>query len=27
VVTHDEGVAGHARRVVRIVDGRLSEVT
>jgi ABC-type lipoprotein export system ATPase subunit len=27
VITHDEEVAGHARRVVRIVDGRLSEVT
>jgi putative ABC transport system ATP-binding protein len=27
VVTHDEGVAAHARRVVGIVDGRLSEVT
>jgi ABC-type lipoprotein export system ATPase subunit len=27
VVTHDEGVAGHARRIVRIVDGRLSKVT
>jgi ABC-type lipoprotein export system ATPase subunit len=27
VVTHDEGVAAHARRIVRIVDGRLSKVT
>ena len=27
VVTHDEGVAAHARRVVGIVDGRLGEVT
>jgi ABC-type lipoprotein export system ATPase subunit len=27
VITHDEGVAAHARRVVRIVDGRLTEVT
>jgi ABC-type lipoprotein export system ATPase subunit len=26
VVTHDEDVAGHAARVVRIVDGRLTEV-
>jgi ABC-type lipoprotein export system ATPase subunit len=26
VVTHDEDVAAHAGRVVRIVDGRLSEV-
>ena len=26
-ITHDDGVAGHARRVVRMVDGRLSEVT
>jgi ABC-type lipoprotein export system ATPase subunit len=25
VITHDEGVAAHARRVVRIVDGRLTE--
>jgi ABC-type lipoprotein export system ATPase subunit len=27
VVTHDEGVAGHARRLVGIVDGRLDEVS
>ena len=27
VVTHDEGVAAHARRIVDIVDGRLNEVT
>jgi ABC-type lipoprotein export system ATPase subunit len=27
VITHDEDVANHARRVVRIVDGRLTEVT
>ena len=27
VITHEEDVASHARRVVRIVDGRLSEVT
>jgi ABC-type lipoprotein export system ATPase subunit len=27
VITHEEDVAAHARRVVRIVDGRLSEVT
>jgi ABC-type lipoprotein export system ATPase subunit len=27
VVTHDEGVAAHAQRIVRIVDGRLSEVS
>jgi ABC-type lipoprotein export system ATPase subunit len=27
VITHDEGVAGHARRAVRIVDGRLTAVT
>jgi ABC-type lipoprotein export system ATPase subunit len=27
VITHDESVAAHARRIVRIVDGRLSEVT
>jgi ABC-type lipoprotein export system ATPase subunit len=27
VITHDEGVAAHARRMVRIVDGRLSEGT
>jgi ABC-type lipoprotein export system ATPase subunit len=27
VITHDEDVAGHARRVVRIVDGRLTEMT
>jgi ABC-type lipoprotein export system ATPase subunit len=26
VITHDEDVASHARRVIRIVDGRLSEV-
>jgi ABC-type lipoprotein export system ATPase subunit len=26
VITHDEGVAAHARRTVRIVDGRLTEV-
>jgi ABC-type lipoprotein export system ATPase subunit len=26
VVTHDEEVAAHARRVVRMVDGRLTEV-
>ena len=26
VITHDEDVAEHARRVVRIVDGRLTEV-
>jgi ABC-type lipoprotein export system ATPase subunit len=27
VVTHDEGVASHARRRVHMVDGRLNEVT
>ena len=27
VITHAEDVAAHARRMVRIVDGRLSEVT
>jgi ABC-type lipoprotein export system ATPase subunit len=27
VITHDEEVAAHARRVVRIVDGQLTEVT
>jgi ABC-type lipoprotein export system ATPase subunit len=27
VITHDEGVAAHAQRVVRMVDGRLTEVT
>jgi ABC-type lipoprotein export system ATPase subunit len=27
VITHDEGVAAHAKRIVRIVDGQLSEVT
>jgi ABC-type lipoprotein export system ATPase subunit len=27
VITHDEDVASRARRVVRIVDGRLTEVT
>jgi ABC-type lipoprotein export system ATPase subunit len=27
VVTHDDEVAAHAQRVVRMVDGRLSEVT
>ena len=27
VITHDEGVARHARRIVRIVDGQLTEVT
>jgi ABC-type lipoprotein export system ATPase subunit len=27
VITHDEGVAEHAKRVVRIVDGHLTEVT
>jgi ABC-type lipoprotein export system ATPase subunit len=27
VVTHDEDVAAHAQRIVRIVDGRLGEVT
>ena len=27
VITHDEDVAEHARRVVRIVDGHLTEVT
>jgi putative ABC transport system ATP-binding protein len=26
VVTHDEGVAEHARRIVRMVDGHLTEV-
>jgi ABC-type lipoprotein export system ATPase subunit len=26
VISHDEGVAAHARRVVRIEDGRLTEV-
>jgi putative ABC transport system ATP-binding protein len=25
VVTHDEGVASHARRIVRIVDGEVAE--
>ena len=25
VITHDEGVATHARRLIRIVDGRLTE--
>jgi ABC-type lipoprotein export system ATPase subunit len=27
VITHDEDVAAHARKVVRIVDGRLTEVS
>jgi len=27
VITHDEDVASHARRVVRIVDGQLTEVS
>jgi ABC-type lipoprotein export system ATPase subunit len=27
VITHDEDVAAHARRMVRIVDGRLTEMT
>ena len=27
VVTHDEGVAAGARRIVRIVDGRIVEVS
>jgi ABC-type lipoprotein export system ATPase subunit len=27
VITHDEGVAAHAKRAVRIVDGRLTEET
>jgi ABC-type lipoprotein export system ATPase subunit len=27
VITHDEDVAAHAKRVVRIVDGHLTEVT
>jgi ABC-type lipoprotein export system ATPase subunit len=27
VITHDEDVAAHARRVVRIVDGRLTKVS
>jgi ABC-type lipoprotein export system ATPase subunit len=27
VITHDEGVAAHSRRLVRMMDGRLSEVT
>jgi ABC-type lipoprotein export system ATPase subunit len=27
VITHDEDVAAHARRAVRIVDGQLTEVT
>jgi ABC-type lipoprotein export system ATPase subunit len=27
VITHDEDVARHARRIVRIVDGRLTEIT
>jgi predicted ABC-type transport system involved in lysophospholipase L1 biosynthesis ATPase subunit len=27
VITHDEGVAGRARRSVRIVDGNLTAVT
>jgi ABC-type lipoprotein export system ATPase subunit len=27
VITHDENVASHARRVVHIVDGQLTEVT
>jgi ABC-type lipoprotein export system ATPase subunit len=27
VITHDEDVAAHARRVVRIVDGQLTEMT
>jgi ABC-type lipoprotein export system ATPase subunit len=27
VITHDEDVAAHAKRIVRIVDGRLTEVT
>jgi len=26
VITHDEDVAAHAKRIVRIVDGRLTEV-
>jgi ABC-type lipoprotein export system ATPase subunit len=27
VITHDEGVAAHGRRIVRIVDGHLTEVS
>jgi ABC-type lipoprotein export system ATPase subunit len=27
VITHDEDVAAHAKRIVRIVDGRLTEVS
>ena len=27
IITHDDGVAQHAQRVVRIVDGQLTEVT
>ena len=27
VITHDEDVAAHARRLIRIVDGQLTEVT
>jgi ABC-type lipoprotein export system ATPase subunit len=27
VITHDEDVAAHAKRIVRIVDGQLTEVT
>jgi ABC-type lipoprotein export system ATPase subunit len=27
VITHDEDVAAHARRIVRIIDGRLTEMT
>ena len=27
VITHDDGVAAHGERIVRIVDGQLNEVT
>jgi ABC-type lipoprotein export system ATPase subunit len=27
VITHDEDVAGHARRIIRMVDGRVAEAT
>jgi putative ABC transport system ATP-binding protein len=27
IITHDDNVAAHAKRIVRIVDGNLTEVT